>query len=92
MPKLLIIADDLTGALDTGIQFSKIGVDTVVSINPGELVSDTDVIVADTESRHLLPETAYERVRRVLSITGEVGYVYKKTDSTLRGNTGAEFK
>jgi uncharacterized protein YgbK (DUF1537 family) len=92
MPKLLIIADDLTGALDTGIQFSKIGVDTVVSINPGELVSDTDVIVADTESRHLLPETAYERVRRVLYVTGEVGYIYKKTDSTLRGNTGAEFK
>lgn len=90
MPKLLILADDLTGALDTGVQFANVGIDTLVSINPEKL--DTDVIVVDTESRHIPPQTAYEKVKDVLSIMGEVGYIYKKTDSTLRGNIGSEFK
>ena len=31
MLKLLVIADDFTGALDTGVQFSKQGIQTLVS-------------------------------------------------------------
>ena len=31
MPRLLIIADDLTGALDTGVKFSEAGLSTMVS-------------------------------------------------------------
>lgn len=90
MPKLLILADDLTGALDTGIQFAEVGINTVVSINPEKL--DSDVVVLDTESRHILPQDAYRKVRDVISKIGEVEYIYKKTDSALRGNIGMEFK
>lgn len=90
MTKLLVLADDLTGALDTGIQFAKIGIDTVVSISPEDLNIDTDVLVVDTESRHIPPEVAYERAKKVLSTKAD--YIYKKTDSTLRGNIGVEFK
>ena len=31
MLKLLVIADDFTGALDTGVQFSRQGIQTLVS-------------------------------------------------------------
>ena len=52
MPHLAIVADDLTGANDTGVQFRKFGLKTVVSLktNPGEWVRDTEIIVVDTDS------------------------------------------
>lgn len=96
MIKLLIVADDFTGALDTGVQFSKNDVKTMVttnfSINFAEIESDIEVLVVNTETRHSDMKTAYERVFRVVSnaIAYGVQYFYKKTDSILRGNIGAE--
>jgi len=94
--KLLIIADDLTGALDTGIQFSREGI--AVQVETG-LAGESDfdfarfpVIVAHTASRHLTAEEAYRRVKaaalRGLHSGAEI--LYKKTDSGLRGRVGAE--
>ena len=55
MIKLLVIADDFTGALDTGVQFSKRGIPTMVStdttFNFNEMNEEVDVLVIDTESR-----------------------------------------
>ena len=96
MIKLLIVADDFTGALDTGVQFSKKGVQTLVTtnfdINFADLESDIEVLAVDTETRHVDMKTAYDRVLRVVSnaIAYGVKYFYKKTDSTLRGNIGSE--
>lgn len=57
MVKLLIIADDFTGALDTGIQFKKYGICTQVftktRIEDNEINPDTEVLVIDSESRPL---------------------------------------
>ena len=52
---LLIIADDFTGALDTGVQFAARGIRTrvVVGANATLIQQDTDVLVVDTETRHL---------------------------------------
>ena len=65
---LLILADDFTGSLDTGVHFAKQGVSTVVQIADREdsFPSDTDaqVLVLDTESRHLSAEHAYNRISR----------------------------
>ncbi len=49
-------------------------------------------IVIDTESRHVGPQEAARRVRHwVWSARREgIPFFYKKTDSTLRGNVGAE--
>ncbi len=49
-------------------------------------------IVVDMESRHVRPEEAARRVRSwVRSSVGRgAALIYKKTDSTLRGNVGAE--
>ena len=71
MIKLVIIADDLTGALDTGVQFSKKNISTIVTadlnFNTEEISKDADVIVIDTESRHISAVEAKKRVKSVLS-------------------------
>jgi uncharacterized protein YgbK (DUF1537 family) len=90
-----IIADDLTGANDTGIQFLKKGLKTVVIIDLGiesRLVQDVDVVVLNTDSRFLESEQAYVRTKQMGLILDHLGisHVYKKVDSTLRGNVGAE--
>lgn len=98
MPQLLIIADDFTGALDTGVQFSKQGyltsVTTVYPPDPSFFTGEADVLVADTESRHLPAQEAYARSFAWARMAKEQGVrlIYKKTDSTLRGNVGIELK
>ncbi|MBA3439624.1 MAG: four-carbon acid sugar kinase family protein, partial [Pyrinomonadaceae bacterium] len=98
MLKLLIIADDLTGANDTGVQFAKKGIP--VFVMTGETndlqrrASDFQVLVVNTESRHLSMHEAAERVRGVVESARAAGitYFYKKTDSSLRGNNGSELQ
>lgn len=94
--KLLIIADDFTGALDTGVQFAARGARTHVVVDPDypveELKSGVQVLVLDAETRHLTGEQAYEVVFRAVRRALSAGFthIYKKTDSALRGNVGAE--
>ena len=83
MIKLVIIADDLTGALDTGVQFSKKNISTIVTadLNTEEISKDADVIVIDTESRHISAVEAKKRVKSVLSKFDKkkIKFFYKKT-------------
>lgn len=96
MVKLLMLADDFTGALDTGVQFAVRGARTCVVTEAAYDFSrtggDIQVLVLDTETRHLSPESAYKVVFRAVQEARQAGftYVYKKTDSALRGNIGAE--
>lgn len=96
MVKLLVLADDFTGSLDTGVQFRAKGTrirfgspDNRYFTNPDE---DVQVLIIDTESRHLPPEEAAAVIRQVVgdAVAAGVRYIYKKTDSGLRGNIGAE--
>ncbi len=88
--RFVIIADDLTGAMDTGVGFAKIGLDTIVSF--GDIIRHrATVVVISTDSRADDPETAYEKTRREASKFAGL-YVYKKIDSTLRGNIGIELR
>ena len=94
MAQFGIIADDFTGAGDVGIQFKKRGLETVVltDVKSLEEVKNFDVVVIDTESRNETLVAAYNKVRdaaRGLKDL-EVELIYKKIDSTLRGNIGAE--
>ncbi len=96
MPKLLIVADDLTGALDTGIQFAKRGIGTRILIRADAGFLDAaqaeEVVVVNTASRHMPADEAYRIVFRAVRAAEESGFdcFYKKTDSALRGNVGAE--
>ena len=91
---LLILADDFTGALDTGVQFAACGIPTRVVV--GEQVdfaaNDAAVLVVDTETRHLPAAEAYAVIAKLPreAMSAGVFSIYKKTDSALRGNIGAE--
>lgn len=91
---LLIIADDFTGALDTGVQFAAHGVSTRVIVEPDVDFSayHDSVLVVDTETRHLPAGEAFDIVASLTRRAREAGirFIYKKTDSALRGNIGAE--
>ena len=91
-PRLVVVADDLTGATDTGLQFSKVGLRTEVYFDPPLLPGSGDVIAITTESRARPADEARRRVLRAgARIRGwNVSHVYKKIDSTMRGNIGAE--
>ena len=86
--KILLIADDLTGALDSGVALAKNGLKSVIELN-GEKC-DADVVIIDSSSRHINPEKAYEKIFNIVKENGSANLVYKKTDSVLRGNIGAE--
>lgn len=96
---IIIIADDLTGANDTGAQYRKNGFSTMVlteydGVQAGYLqwCKDYDVLSINVNSRQLSPEEAYERVYRLVGQVSAANteYIYKKMDSLLRGNPAAE--
>lgn len=93
--KLLILADDFTGAMDTGVQLSKAQIKTLVfSKLPDRKRKATlppcEVLVFNTNLRHEAPEAAYQIIADLLKTYYEPGlYVYMKTDSALRGNISA---
>ncbi|MGQ9682890.1 MAG: four-carbon acid sugar kinase family protein [Anaerolineae bacterium] len=87
---LIIIADDLTGALDTGACFVAPGRRTIATWEAGAQ-PEGDVWVLDTETRPLPASQAADRVRTLCTPhIDRCGRLYKKLDSTLRGNVGAE--
>ena len=93
IPQLAVIADDLTGACDTGVQFSRDGVTTYVC---WDLESDqsgrSDILAVSTDSRRDDVAEARQKVAHICQQFSCMGieYFYKKVDSTMRGNLGAE--
>jgi D-threonate/D-erythronate kinase len=84
---LTIVADDLTGACDTGTLFAG-RAPVPVTVWPRRAV-EAPVRVVDTESRTLTPEEAADRVT-IVAARARAGSWFKKIDSTLRGPIGAE--
>ena len=98
MDKLLVIADDFTGALDTGIQFVRMGIQSKIvadyNYDPMRQDSEYPVLSVSVDSRRTDGETAWNRVYTLTRKARDAGYknIYKKTDSGLRGNIGMELK
>lgn len=95
MKQIAIIADDLTGASDSGAQFARKGLQTQVFFDIEQVSKQEqamEAIVIDTDSRSVARETAYARVKEAaLPIhQADFPHIYKKMDSTLRGNLGVE--
>lgn len=94
-----IIADDFTGANDTGVRLAQKGLKSKVlltdSIDYSQLLEqDIDVWIIDTNSRAMEPAAAYEAVYDKISRMSDCGIrsFYKKVDSTLRGSVASELK
>lgn len=91
--KLAIIADDLTGANDSGVQLAYHGLKTSVLFDiDKDSISEYEAIVFDTDSRSIDSLEAYQKVKVVTEFLRDSGfeYIFKKLDSTMRGNIGAE--
>ncbi len=86
----LLIADDLTGACDAAVHFARRGYRTQVHLDSDS--EETSVLAISTESRHL----SAAELRRVMDDLAQrlpvarARILFKKIDSTLRGNVGAE--
>jgi D-threonate/D-erythronate kinase len=88
---IAIVADDLTGAADTGVQFVHAGYRTAVFFRATEVIEDNlDAVVFDTDSRAMPAGFAAKRVVEAAHAAREARIVYKKLDSTLRGNVATE--
>ncbi|HWA19561.1 MAG TPA: four-carbon acid sugar kinase family protein [Devosia sp.] len=97
MPLLaVVIADDLTGALDTATPFALAGMSVAAALTAEAaeraLACNTDVVVVNTASRNLTPTAAVARMRALARAIGRhhPGLVLKKIDSRLKGNIAVE--
>lgn len=95
MKQIAIIADDLTGASDSGVQFARKGLQTQVIFDIRQVSKQKqamEAVVVDTDSRSALQEVAYANVKEAALQIQRAGFkqIYKKMDSTLRGNLGVE--
>lgn len=94
----IVIADDLTGATDTGIQFEKRGIPTTVLVGPPEhplhrQESDTALSV-NASTRELGPQAARQHTQSVCQQLGiqNTDMLFKKVDSLMRGNPPEELE
>lgn len=95
-PRILIVADDLTGGNACGALFAEAGLRTitVTDTNPAGgvdisgLLDDFDAVVVNTDSRHLPAPQASELYTELIKTAGAVDLVACRIDTTLRGNVG----
>lgn len=90
---LAIIADDLTGANDSGVQLAKYGLKTSVLLKrDADSIAQNDAIVFDTDTRAMDGEEAQQTISSITKFLkeNEIKHIYKKIDSTMRGNVGKE--
>lgn len=96
MSKVLIIADDLTGANANCALMKTIGLRaaSITGDNLEKLPEDIDVVALTTDSRAMEKGQAYKRVYdKVKKYKDKSIDLYsKRIDSTLRGNLGTELK
>ncbi|GGP10338.1 membrane protein [Oceanobacillus neutriphilus] len=93
--QIAIIADDLTGANDSGIQLTEKGINTSVLFEiPKQMNLLSEGVVIDTNSRALSREKAISITMKSAKFIKDLHYnhVYKKMDSTLRGHIGHELQ
>lgn len=95
IPTLLILADDVTGAADCAARCTGVGLPATIVLTPLTTTSLSSRAVAlSSDSRYLAPAAAaacvHDLFRAVQQAAPTSAIWYKKIDSTLRGNIGAE--
>ena len=88
-----VIADDLTGAAEIGAVGLRhaLRAEVVIAGEPG---GGADLICVDTDSRSCNPLEAGQRATKAARMLQSCGadWIYKKTDSVLRGNVTPEIE
>lgn len=94
--KLIILADDLTGAMDAAAPFARRGavVDLIptpdLPVPPPE--DRSAVLAINLDWRHLSAEAAAERIQSAKRALGTGSRMFLKIDSTLRGPVAAAIR
>ena len=93
-PKIAMIADDLTGALDSVVTFANVGLRCVVATAPAHLQAaleqQPEVVAVSTNSRDLSMAEAIAQVSAVATALKHIPMHFKKIDSRLKGHIAAE--
>jgi uncharacterized protein YgbK (DUF1537 family) len=91
---LVIVADDLTGALDTAAPFAARGLHVEVALTPAALgtalAQSPDVVSINLASREKPADEALRLVRRIVTLLPRGARLFKKVDSRLKGHIEAE--
>lgn len=92
--KLIIVADDLTGANVSNSLLAKNGlkVGSIDTLNDVNNFGKYDALGFHTDSRGDEPQIAYQKVFNYTKKlkSDDISFYNKRIDSTLRGNIGAE--
>ena len=94
--QLAVVADDLTGGADTGVQFCPVFGPVYLAWMQGGAVDlntmETAGISLCTNSRHLSPRDAERQMEQAAAVLKHYrpAIIYKKIDSSLRGSPGVE--
>lgn len=92
---IIVIADDLTGANDTGCQLAENGFNVLTVLSPEKVKESNifNVFALNTETRNIHYLKAREKLssvcKELTKWSGEAIF-FKKIDSTLRGNLAVE--
>lgn len=92
MLQILIVADDLSGAADCGIACVGAGLNTIVVLGNTNRKVHADVLSIDADTRGIDQEAAAKETGRLIEkhLRFEKTLLFKKLDSTLRGNVATE--
>ena len=91
--RIAIVADDLTGAMDAAAPFADLGASAAVMLHRDDpFPASASVLSVDTDTREASAQEAANAVRDTMAKLCAAGtrLPFKKIDSTLRGNIGAE--
>jgi uncharacterized protein YgbK (DUF1537 family) len=88
-PPLTIVADDLTGACDAAVAFTR-GCNPVRVQISSQATEHAAIRAVTTESRDVTAEEAERRLRNIVERLPPGAELFKKTDSIFRGNTAVE--
>lgn len=92
MGRILMLADDLSGAAECGMACVNAGLKVIVTLGAPVDPIPADVVVIDADTRKLGAAAAAERMRHLVQEYARDPdlLVFKKIDSTLRGHLGPE--
>ncbi|PTB22338.1 4-hydroxythreonine-4-phosphate dehydrogenase PdxA [Trinickia symbiotica] len=89
--RVLIIGDDLSGTADCAVTCTHHGLASIVSLDAAQAMErNVDVLAIDADTRRLAAADAARINEQVWRAHATGRLIYKKIDSTLRGNFAAE--
>ena len=91
--RVLVLADDFTGANDAGVSPAEAGMSVEVAFTAGQ-PSTARALILNSDSRAMTAAAAADKVAALLrgAATFVPHWQVKKIDSTLRGNPGGELE